>query len=226
MWVFVDISVVIVMRVVFGWREQGKADKLFWTLTLRSLWGLQMERFWKHLYLRVWSWGDTMKQREKHRARVRSLEKHLEDGERPRSWQKTWEEVAGREYREYDITEAKERKHFKEKGSQQVEHGWEEYSVWTERCPLDSDKDWKVTFRFSLPGGNKPRRDFRSPERGADIRPPYCTKVIFLLSQLRHSSLSLCLVSMSFHLEWCCNFELYTYLRFANLKTHMHTTHL
>lgn len=33
-------------------------------------------------------------------------------------------------------------------------------------------------------------------------------------------------VSTSFHLVRCCNFELYTYLRFANLKTHMHTTHL
>lgn len=38
---FVDISVVIVVCVVFGWREQCKADKLFWTLTVRSLWGLQ-----------------------------------------------------------------------------------------------------------------------------------------------------------------------------------------
>lgn len=48
-------------------------------------------------------------------------------------------------HREYDIKETEGKEHFKENNSQ---HGWEKYLGWSERYPLDFDKDWKVTFRF------------------------------------------------------------------------------
>lgn len=58
-YLFAEISVVIV---VFGWRELCKVDKLFWILTQRSLWGVQVETFWQHSYIKVWSTGEAMKQ--------------------------------------------------------------------------------------------------------------------------------------------------------------------
>lgn len=89
-----------------------------------------------------------MKHSEETQGQGQNPEETMRGWREAKELTKDLKEVVERKHREYEITEAKGWEHFKEKYSQQVKYGWEEYLVWTERCPLDCDQNLEGTFRF------------------------------------------------------------------------------
>lgn len=81
------------------------------------------EKFWRHLYLRVWNSREALKPSEETQRQGQKPEETLRGWRESKELMEDVEEGAERKHREYDITEAKGREHFKEKHSQQVKYG-------------------------------------------------------------------------------------------------------